>query len=231
MKSHLTDSKKSDVAVATVDEDKLVFEVADFIQRETGGSDCTQAAREVVRMVLTSIARPETFAFLKDFMERVNTQDNRATASPFFYQIQETFDEIECACYADKTVWYDQDEHHIIGETDDDLRKFLKDNTCMNDEEKAEVDKFDEFDLEERAKDHLIEKMGVREKQELSNFFFTEQACEQHIKVNGHNLRKPRSYVSFSYRNPELLRVMSALGEIAGTGYRGDKNWGKSEHI
>jgi hypothetical protein len=52
---------------------------------------------------------PESLSFLKDLMTRINTQDNRCTASPFYYVIHER---VECATaeeYADKSFWVNSD--------------------------------------------------------------------------------------------------------------------------
>ncbi len=45
----------------------------------------------------------------------------------------------------------------------------------------------------------------------MAGVFFTEEACELHIKTNHYHYDKPRSYVIGSWRNPEMVAVMQHI--------------------
>jgi len=99
----------------------------------------------------------EIVDYLRDFMTQVNTQDNRATASPYYYELH------------------------------------------YNDEENG-------------VHDGLV-RYG-------RTIFFTEKAAEQYLKDNAHNLPKDvYSYIQWGGRNPELRRLLEAIGEVVGIPY------------
>lgn len=48
-----------------------------------------------------------------------------------------------------------------------------------------------------------------------SNAFFTQEAAEHHIKINGHNMCEPRVYCFMAYRNYEFENISEFLSLIA----------------
>lgn len=54
-----------------------------------GGSD--QSAAKVCQVIVSV----ETLEFLREFMTQINTQDNRATATPYYYELHQRAEDIE----------------------------------------------------------------------------------------------------------------------------------------
>jgi len=101
----------------------------------------------------------KTFEFLKNFMHEVNTQDNRITASPYYYVLRYP-DVDDEGCKVEKYVKYGQ------------------------------------------------------------NVFLTEKAAKRYIEGNAHNLPKGvYTYLDHAYRNPELMGILDAIGEVTGLGH------------
>ena len=46
--------------------------------------------------------------------------------------------------------------------------------------------------------------------------FFTEEACEQHIKINSYHYENPRSFAVGAWRNPEMQLAMRHLCLLTG---------------
>jgi hypothetical protein len=136
--------------------------------------------------------------------ENMRKQDNRATASPYFFQIRETKTRLVPDGFG-SPVWIDEEG----GEFDDaDVKEYLVENTPLTEEKVADLNSVElEYQLEKfNFRHHEKEDYDV-----LSNVFFTEEAARNHIKINGHNLDAPADYVSFGFRNPELENVVKLL--------------------
>jgi len=165
----------------------------------------------------------DTLEFLKGFMTRINTQDNRATRLPIYYTIQEDVVEHNRDTETGDTVYAHTDEFDEIGGIED-LRKYLIERYTEDGEKDLveKVKKADEFDLEEIANDDKylnIEKVGRHESTRHREFFLTEEACHKHIEENKHHYTNPKSFVHHAWRHPELEKLMEALGEITGLGF------------
>jgi len=50
----------------------------------------------------------------------------------------------------------------------------------------------------------------------LENSFLTSKACDEHIRLNSHNLSSPTNYLSHAWRNPEMETVIKFLCELTG---------------
>jgi hypothetical protein len=152
----------------------------------------------------------ESYEFIKDFMNKVNTQDNRITASPYFYVIKSpkwrvAHDDF----YAGETkrVWIDmsgEDEYQEYSDTEEFIQYCLK-NKMMEQKEAEEY-------AEEHLKEFTMEQYTTED-----NVFFTEDGYKKHVELNGHNLNNDHySYVKHAFRNPELRGLFKALGEVSG---------------
>jgi hypothetical protein len=145
----------------------------------------------------------ENWKFLQDLMERINIQDNRVTASPFYYVVA-TKKEIavpegcgECTKYYYEGGCFSEEE----------LKEFCEENELAFEEEKSRATPYD-----------------VSTVTEYHNFFFTEEGYKKHMELNSHNYRhykgEPYSYVMHAFRNPELKQLLDTLGEITGKGHK-----------
>jgi hypothetical protein len=137
--------------------------------------------------------------------ENMRKQDNRATASPYFFQIQETKSRLVPDGFG-SPVWVDEDGDEY--NSDEEVKQYLRDYSSLTEEK---IDDLTDSELE-----YQLEKRGLRKYEKesfntLSNVFFTEVAARNHIRVNGHNLDSPRDYISFGFRNPELENVVKLL--------------------
>ena len=142
----------------------------------------------------------ESFRFIKALIKEIDNQDNRCTASPYFYVIREKKTRpahFGCGDYIG--YFYD-------GETFDK-------QDLMNTFELKSEDAFEEFidsnDFE------ILDFTCSHEDAEMSNVFFTEKACHDHIENNHYHFRDPKSYVKHAWRNPEIQNIIKALREIA----------------
>lgn len=140
----------------------------------------------------------EAAAFLLEFNRRLETQDNRATANPYYFTVR---------CMRELAA-----PEGMTGET----RYYSADDTeCYTEEELIQHCKECEKDPEE-----FKEKCEVYDAQEVAehiNVFFTEEGYNEHIKLNGHNYRhfkKYYSYVEHAFRNPEIDKLLSSVKEI-----------------
>ena len=68
-----------------------------------------------------------------------------------------------------------------------------------------------DYDISDYLEDKEWNKYDVQEDNVYENMFFTEKACEEHIRINKHNMVKPQSYVQHAYRNPELELIVKFL--------------------
>lgn len=140
----------------------------------------------------------------------LNSQDNRATAMPYFFQVQ-TKHQIAVPEGNGTEAW-NYDGHLIV--TDEDI------NFAIYDYYEGKYSKKQIKGFDGGMKEELLEKMGYRKvwfdyENRLENSFFTEKACDDHIRQNKHNLKEPRSYVSNAHRNPEMELVMKFLCELS----------------
>jgi len=60
------------------------------------------------------------------------------------------------------------------------------------------------------------QKLGIIEIWEFVTTFFTEDACQQYIKDNKHNLKEPRMFVDSGYRNAEWQLIRDLILKSSG---------------
>lgn len=150
----------------------------------------------------------EMYDFLISTSNKMKEQDNRITASPYIFQVQETRMIPTFEGGSDKTVWWSS-EYEIELRTDEEIRSFLYDYT---EETEDNIDTLSSDGLNDFISEYKDFKLFYEtENRTLSNVFFTEDSCEEHIKINGHNLHRPRSYVSHCYRNKEIETIQNFI--------------------
>jgi hypothetical protein len=147
--------------------------------------------------------KQETYDFIKNLVREIETQDNRSTRLPIFYVIKETTREygIEDDYSNDGFEWEKDGESYTW--------KQVVDFVC----EELELlpDEIGETDAEYCG----FKKVFYRNIERYSdNFFFTEKAAKEHLRINGHNLTKPQDYVIHAFRNDEIESVIEAMKEI-----------------
>lgn len=159
----------------------------------------------------------EDVKFLKELKHELNTQDNRMTANPRFYQIQH--DRFVASFDGDGNYF----EAVYAGESlgiytyDDEGLEELKDVLLADyDEEYSEdVEEINSLKLEKLDNDSLdLKCYGGDYEHVYVNAFLTERACKEHIEANRHHYENPVDYLSYGFRNPELEKVLEILSKI-----------------
>jgi len=157
----------------------------------------------------------EMYEQLMVLSKDLNTQDHRATAMPYFFQIQETI-EIPTSEGCGEEVWVC--DGSICLRTDDDIKNAVFEYKDWNLESKSDNKKFDDLDsydidkiLEENYQKHSVTTM-----EKYNNAFLTEKACKEHIRLNDYHYSTPRDYLTHAFRNPELELVLKFLMELSG---------------
>lgn len=144
----------------------------------------------------------ESFAFLKNLVKEIDSQDNRATAAPYYYVIQARKERIAPpGDKGDKTLYWHDGEYMEA----DDWAESL-------DFESKE--KFIEWWGNKYPYEEPLEINYYMGDPEQSNIFFTEKACHKHIKQNHYHFTEPRSYIKHAWRNPEIEQLFKSIREI-----------------
>lgn len=189
----------------------------------------------------------EHLDFLKKLMTAVNTQDNRCTASPFYFCVRDMREVLTPEGCGEYSKYIDE-EGSCIAHDLPGLRKYLaetypeeiKDASVDVDldlldadmdapeedvfdsitaEALSRITAMDDLDVEMFAEEHAIRHVDYTKEPVYTGFFFTEEACEAHIAANKHHYHEPVSYVAYAFRNPELEQLLEALGALTGLGF------------
>jgi len=120
----------------------------------------------------------------KKIAHELNTQDNRITADPLF-------------CVFEKERIYGLSSEHT-----DKWEWYRASDSCS----------CEENDMCE-CKDEECKKVYYVERDRFVNAHFTEKAANEHIRINGHNLKEPFTYVTSLWRCPEMIAVRNFLKE------------------
>jgi len=142
----------------------------------------------------------ESFGFLKQFIQDVDSQDNRATAKPYFYVIRDTETVAAPEGHGDEIRYMWDGDVMTKESVEEHLREF--------DDTKTIQDLLDDGTIEE------FDVMTQYITPENHNIFFTEKACHEHMESNHYHFRKPHSYIRHAWRNPEIEKLFEAVREI-----------------
>lgn len=119
---------------------------------------------------------------LQHIAREIKTQDNRITADPLF-------------CVFEKDRIYGLDPDYS-----DKWERCNSDYQCSCDPDSPCENKSDE-----------CRKVNYVERDRFVNAHFTEKAALHHIKINGHNLTRPFTYVTSLFRCQEMIDIRNAL--------------------
>lgn len=154
----------------------------------------------------------EIYDFLSNLSKEIKSQDNRATAKPYFYQVQEE-EEVGVPDGCGEEVWVCDGEIHLRTEKDIKGAVFeWKDWELGNKEDEKKFKELDSFEIEEILEENY-RKVNVDIRHKYSNCFLTFKAYQEHITRNGHNLCNPTSYLFHAYRNNEMDMLFKFLQE------------------
>jgi hypothetical protein len=140
----------------------------------------------------------EVYDKLVKMSTEMKTQDNRATASPFYFQVQ-TKKDVPAPDSCGETQW--------INEDGDDLDEESM-QECMfaswPEDKIAEFERLDEWEQVDAYEKAGYRKVWFVVDYDYQNCFYTLSAIQEHLRINKHNYREPKTYISYGYRNAEM---------------------------
>lgn len=147
--------------------------------------------------------KKEALIWIKDFLNKIDSQDNRCTASPILFLLQTKQEYVSHPEYNHNTETV---FHHSIMEgrgceTFEEAKQWLVDYGYHGKELEKEIENIEEFQMGHHW--------------ETKQAFLTEDGLKEHLRLNGHNLRGHRDYVVHCYRNPEMSELFQVLRTIA----------------
>lgn len=156
----------------------------------------------------------EMYDFLIELSKELNTQDNRCTAMPYYFTVRET-KEVPAHEGCGEEVLYSS-EYETELRTEEEKREWIKEHEeyfqgtifkC----EAADIENQTSYDLDIMLGELCFDKIYVNTDYTYDNCFLTSKACDEHIRINRHNLKQPVNYLNHAFRNPELEKVLKFL--------------------
>lgn len=157
----------------------------------------------------------ETYDFLMTLAQEINTQDNRATAKPYYFAIQED-EEVYVPDGCGDEIWVDCDGDGVRLRTEDDIKEAIfewKGWTIGNKSNEKEYNQMDWYAREIILEEHY-RKVDMVIGHKYSNVFLTKKAYEQHLLENRHNLNNPQPYRFHAFRNKEMSMLFKFIEEL-----------------
>lgn len=199
----------------------FIKEVANLLSIDTDGvgfdginlsiDDIMEAINNINGGKRFIIVDPEMYNRLVELSKNMNSQDNRATAMPYIYQVQSR-ERIPAAEGCGYSAYY-QDGSYL--ETDDEIYQEIYE--WFNEEKPlSEIKKMDELEKEEILEKRGYKKVNYDYENKYQNAFLTEKACKEHIQANKHHYSEPVDYLTHAFRNPEMELISKFLCELTG---------------
>ena len=167
----------------------------------------------------------ELYERLMYLSNEIKTQDNRGTASPYFFQITERVEEPCWDGNCDKYIWtnYYSEWEKVDGDYNSmleflyenfesfyqNIQQWFKDNDLEDDV----LSQLDEDQMEDLFKYLEFDKIPVCEVVKTYNAFLTEKSVKAYIESNKHHYPKGivSDYLEYAFRNPDLETVFDFL--------------------
>jgi len=131
---------------------------------------------------------------IKNFLTKMATQNNRGTASPFFYVIRTEVEDPAPIENCDFTKWYWNDSSFHSKKAMENMM--------------VELGYAD--DIEEQMKE--AHEYGIKKRWEQKGLFLTEDDAKRHLEINHyHYSDNAHTYVDHAWRAPELAGFFKAL--------------------
>ena len=151
----------------------------------------------------------EMYEFLINLSNELTTQDNRATAMPYIFQIQ-TQEEVPAMEGNGNVAWF-YDGSKI--ESEQEITEAIAEYKGLDIED---VSKYYGFEREAILEDAGYRKIYYDTKEQYQNAFLTSKACDRHISENAYHYNKPVNYLSHAFRNPELETLLKFVCGLTG---------------
>jgi hypothetical protein len=155
--------------------------------------------------------------YVQEFIQKMNTQNNRCTATPFYYVIMDVGYE---ASYHEGegdrvSIVVDTESYH--GETIKEAVEELV-NCEVIDGLPKEIDIEDPSDVQSYMEDKVQYFNGIfweKEKDVERGVFFTETDAENHLRANKHHYSsRAKTYVKHAWRAPELEQFFKSVARL-----------------
>ena len=155
----------------------------------------------------------EMYEFLMNLSKELNTQDHRGTRMPYFFQVQ-TQEQIAVPEGCGTEAWCC--DGAIIETESEIMDAIIEFKEWSIEYAEKHYHELDEDEVEETLETAGYRKINYDYRANLENAFLTSKACDEHIRINKHNLNSPSNYLSGAFRNPELEMLMKFLCELTG---------------
>lgn len=162
------------------------------------------ASSTEVKAELAKLAQLRNFALTTGKM--ISTQDGRCTADPLF-----------CVFEKSEVVANDEYDHDRIVWVDAELDN---DEVTETKRQRLELLHDDGRDINER-----YQRLAIKEVDKFVTACLTEQGCKDFLAIQGHNLRKPFTYVTSLFRNEEMKQLRSMMMGAAISAAPSAVNW------
>lgn len=152
----------------------------------------------------------EMYEKLIALSNEMNSQDHRATAMPYIFQVMET-----------KKIYgvdgdYDIDGYVWVkdGTTENTVDSMIE--ALENDEVEFDKENYNQSELENLMEENGYRKGYYRNEEVYSNAFLSEKSCKEHIQANKYHYENPVDYLSHAFRNPDIELISQFLCELTG---------------
>lgn len=147
---------------------------------------------------------------IEELSKRIDENDNRFTASPYLLLLRERREYVGHEEYGDTEECYVdlQGDYHKT-KTLEEMVQYYKD--CIGGEDTFK-EEYPEGLIEDEH--YSIHHMGNY--METVNVFLTDKGYEDHMRINGHNIRRSGGHDTFgihAFRNPEIKTMFKAIKE------------------
>lgn len=159
----------------------------------------------------------EMYNFLMGLSHELNTQDHRCTAMPYYFTVRET-KEVAAHEGCGVEILYSS-EYETELRTEDEKREWIKEHEdyfqgTIFENEAIDLENQTAYDLDVMLGELCFDKFYIDTDYTYENCFLTSKACDEHIRINKHNLKEPVNYLKHAFRNPELEKVLQFLCEL-----------------
>lgn len=162
--------------------------------------------------------------FIINLSTEMKTQNNRGTAQPFALTLTEEHTSLVPEGYGDDVeAYWNESRYDNIEDLRTDLEEYYFDNESSTVKQCMETvyDYNSLNELKDTFEADILEiNIQYIETKDIiptmnTNFFLTEKAYHEHIRVNGHNLNKPKSWGIHLFRNEEMSKLYEVIHSLA----------------
>lgn len=149
------------------------------------------------------MTKEQALIWIKDFLNNIDSQDNRSTAKPILFLLQRKQEYVAHPEFnhQTETIYHHHEMENGSCKSFDEAKQWLIDYGYEGERLEKEIENIEEF------------QMGHHWDTEQA--FLTESGLKKHYELNGHNLRNHRDYVVHCFRNPEMSELFEALRALS----------------